>query len=167
MHLAAGGAAAPVRDQARDVRPDRGDLLDELLDRLHRGHRPAAVRAARQGDLGVLIDVVGDGPVDPRVAGRPTGPLLGAVGDLLGLAPPERGRLAGRGPRLLVELLLELSVLVPEVADGLLQGGDLERAAAWFSCRSCSRVARSAAVMVHPAGPIGHMVDPGQQGRCR
>ena len=166
MHLAAGGAVAPVRDQMRDVRPDRGDLLDELLDRLQRGHRPAAVGTARQRDLGVLIDVVGDSPMHPRVAAWPTGPLLGAVGDLLGFAPPERGGLAGRGPLLLVELLLELSVLVPQVPDRLLQGGDLSAQLLILLPESLESRSFSGS---HdpPRRPDRPLVDLGQQGSCR
>src|SRR5262249_10944202 len=88
-------------------------------------HWPTAAWAARQGYNGLFVDVVRGGPVHAGMAGRSPGPLLGAIGELLGLASPERGRLTRRGPRLLVELLLQLSVPFPEVADGLLQGGDL------------------------------------------
>ena len=129
VHRPAGGTAAAVRDQAGDAGPDRGDLLDELLDRFDRGDRGAAVGTARQRHLGVFVDVVGDGPAGPGMAVRAAGRLPGAIGDLPGVTPAERGRLACRGPGLLVELLLEPLVLVPEVADGLLQGGDLRRAA--------------------------------------
>ena len=83
MHVAADGAVAPVGDQMRDARPDRGDLLDELLDRLQRSHRPATVGAARQGHVGVFIDMVRDIAMNPGVTTRPSGPLLGTVGDLL------------------------------------------------------------------------------------
>ena len=85
---------------------------------------PTAVGAAGQGDIGVLIDMVGNVSMGPGVATWPTGPLLGTVGDLLGFASPERGGLAGRGPLLLVELVLELPILVQEFLDPLLQGSD-------------------------------------------
>jgi len=64
----------------------------------------------------VFIDVVGDRPVHAGMTFGSAGPLLGAVGDLLGLTPPEGGRLAGGGAGLFVELLLELTRRVSEDA---------------------------------------------------
>jgi hypothetical protein len=74
--------------------------------------------------------------------------------------------LAGRGAELLVEFLLELLPLLLEPADQLFHAATRARSS-WFSCSSRSKVTRSAAVMAHPAGPIDHLVDLGQQRRCR
>ena len=112
VHLAAVGHRRPVRDQARDARPDRRDLLDELLDGLHSSHRPTAVGTARQGHLEVRIDVVGKSPVCAGMTLGSAGSLFGAVGNLLGLPPPERGSLSCRGPFRLLKAVLELTVRV-------------------------------------------------------
>ena len=117
MHLAADGTDAPVRDQTRDDRPDRRDLLDELLDGLHPGHRPTAVGTARQGNVEVRVDVVGDSPMYAGMTLGSAGSLFGAVGDLLGLPPPERGSLSCRGPFGLLKAVLELTVRVQRLRE--------------------------------------------------
>ncbi len=55
---------------------NRSSHASRWLDRLHRGHRSAAVWAAGQGDLGVFIDVVGDPPVHAGITFGSAGPLL-------------------------------------------------------------------------------------------
>ena len=91
----------PVRDQARDVRPDRGDLLDELLNRLECGHRPAAVRAAGSR-APRRAHRRGRGPARMRPPGCPGGRPRAASrepsGTFMDSRRPERGGLAGRGP---------------------------------------------------------------------
>jgi hypothetical protein len=125
--LAADGAAAAVRDQSSDPRPNRRDLLDDLLDRLDVRHRAAAARAAGRGDVDVLVDSIGD---DAALASMPLGPsrpLPAALGDLQRLAPPERRRLPRPLPHRLVELVAKLAVLGFQQPDLLLQLDDPSR----------------------------------------
>jgi hypothetical protein len=79
--------------QPGDPRPGRLDLLDVADDRGDVADRAAALRAGRQRDLGVVVDMAGDGPAGARVAGRPARPPPLRRVDLPRRAASERGGL--------------------------------------------------------------------------
>lgn len=116
-HLAAVRADPLVSDQAGDVGPDRGDFLEELFDGLELGHGPAAAGAGQQGDLGLVVDMVRDGPIRAGVSRLPPGPLLLGLGNLLAIRATEGSGLACRDPERLVELILEGMVVLLQLLD--------------------------------------------------
>ena len=93
-----------------------------MLDRLKLGHRPATAGAGGKGDLGLLIDMIGNGTISPLVFGFASWPLLLVHGDLLALGTTEGGGLACGGPEGFIELLAEDVVLPLQLIDPGAQG---------------------------------------------
>ena len=162
VHRPAGGTAAAVRDQAGDAGPDRGDLLDELLDRFDRGDRAPQWGQPVSGTSACSSTWSG---MARRAPGWPSG-RPGGFREPSGTFRESRRR-NGAAWRAAARVCSSSccwsrwfwSRRSPMVCSRVATWAR----SVWFSCRSCSRVARSVAVMVHPTGRIGPMIDSGQQ----
>src|SRR5208337_1609828 len=87
-----------VGDQPCDVRSDRGDVLNELLDRLKLGYRPSATRARRQRYLSLLVHMIRNDAVKSRMPWLAPRPLLLILGNLLTFGSTKRSGLSCGGP---------------------------------------------------------------------
>jgi len=124
-NLAAAGALTDVRDQPRNVRPNRRQVFDELLAGRDAGQRVAAARAVLQGNDDFFIDVVGAATPVWLV---PRGPTDGTVrlGRLAFLLRSAKGRgLAMRGAFEFFAACLELPDPLEQFVDRRAQPGIL------------------------------------------
>ena len=109
------------RERSRALAPRVGDPIrlfrdefDELFDRFDVRQRPAALRAAVQGDFDLLVNDGGHGAMRSRMPGRAAGPFLLVLRDLARRAAAERCGRAGLGLLGLLELLTQRGILSPQ-----------------------------------------------------
>lgn len=124
LDFAAPGTGPVAGDDPRDMRPAWWQVSKEPLDRLDVGERSATAGAAGERDFGLLIDLGGQGAIGAGMPRRAPRAFLAVLGDFGPFRAREGGGLARGSASGPVELLLKLLAILPELANGLLQGGD-------------------------------------------